>query len=91
MNPITPMMAYFAMIVVFAQKYDKNAGVGTIVALMLPYTAVAARRVDAAAGGLVPARDSRSARPEPPRPGGDACSRAPLPGVRRTSPCPEPE
>jgi len=29
--------AYFALVVVFAQKYDKKAGVGTIVALMIPY------------------------------------------------------
>jgi aminobenzoyl-glutamate transport protein len=36
-NVITPLNAYFALIVTFAQKYDKNAGVGTIVALMLPY------------------------------------------------------
>lgn len=36
-NMITPLNAYFAMVVVFAQKYDKNAGVGTVVALMLPY------------------------------------------------------
>ena len=39
-NPVTPMMPYFPMIVVFAQKYDKSAGVGTIVSLMLPFTAV---------------------------------------------------
>ena len=37
MNVITPLNAYFALVVVFAQKYDKNAGVGTIVALMIPY------------------------------------------------------
>jgi aminobenzoyl-glutamate transport protein len=36
-NVITPLNAYFALVVTFAQKYDKNAGVGTIVALMLPY------------------------------------------------------
>lgn len=36
-NMITPLNAYFAMVVVFCQKYDKNAGVGTVVALMLPY------------------------------------------------------
>ena len=92
MNPVTPMMPYFPMIVVFAQKYDKNAGVGTIVSHDAAVHRRAARRVDAAAGGLVPARDS--ARPvlsQPPRPGGDARSRAPLPGVRRTSPDPEPE
>ncbi|MCC6776449.1 MAG: AbgT family transporter [Hyphomicrobiales bacterium] len=37
MNAITPLNAYFALVVGFAQKYDKNAGVGTVVALMLPY------------------------------------------------------
>lgn len=37
-NAITPLNAYFAMVVGFAQIYDKKAGVGTIVALMLPYT-----------------------------------------------------
>jgi len=37
MNMITPLNAYFVMVVAFAQKYDKNAGVGTLVALMLPY------------------------------------------------------
>lgn len=36
-NAITPLSAYFAMVVGFAQKYDKSAGVGTVVALMLPY------------------------------------------------------
>lgn len=39
-NMITPLNAYFALVVVFCQKYDKNAGVGTVVALMLPYVAV---------------------------------------------------
>jgi aminobenzoyl-glutamate transport protein len=36
-NAITPLNAYFALVVTFAQKYDKNAGVGTVVSLMLPY------------------------------------------------------
>jgi len=36
-NAITPLNPYFALVVGFAQKYDKNAGVGTVVALMLPY------------------------------------------------------
>jgi aminobenzoyl-glutamate transport protein len=40
MNAITPLNAYFAMIVVFAQKYQKDAGVGTVVALMLPYVVI---------------------------------------------------
>ncbi|MGQ9632666.1 MAG: AbgT family transporter [Bryobacteraceae bacterium] len=38
-NVVTPMMSYFALIVAFAQKYDKSAGIGTIIAMMLPYTA----------------------------------------------------
>lgn len=37
-NIISPMMSYFALIVVFFQKYDKKAGIGTLVATMLPYT-----------------------------------------------------
>jgi aminobenzoyl-glutamate transport protein len=37
MNAITPLNAYFALVVGFAQKYDRNAGVGTIVSMMLPY------------------------------------------------------
>jgi aminobenzoyl-glutamate transport protein len=37
-NVINPLLPYFALVVVFARKYDPTAGVGTIVALMLPYT-----------------------------------------------------
>ncbi len=40
MNAITPLNAYFALVVGFAQKYDKNAGVGTVVSLMLPYVVI---------------------------------------------------
>jgi aminobenzoyl-glutamate transport protein len=36
-NALTPLNAYFALVVGFAQNYDKNAGIGTVVALMLPY------------------------------------------------------
>ena len=39
-NAISPLNAYFALIVSFAAKYDKNAGVGTVIALMLPYVIV---------------------------------------------------
>jgi aminobenzoyl-glutamate transport protein len=39
-NIISPMMSYFALIVAFMAKYDKNAGIGTIVATMLPYSFV---------------------------------------------------
>jgi aminobenzoyl-glutamate transport protein len=41
-NAITPLNAYFALVVGFAQKYDKNAGVGTVVSLMLPYVVIMA-------------------------------------------------
>ncbi len=37
-NVIAPMMSYFAMIVAFMERYDKRAGIGTIIATMLPYT-----------------------------------------------------
>ncbi len=37
-NVITPMMSYFALILAFVQKYRKDAGIGTVVALMLPYS-----------------------------------------------------
>jgi aminobenzoyl-glutamate transport protein len=36
-NALTPLNAYFALVVGFAQVYDKNAGIGTVVALLLPY------------------------------------------------------
>ncbi len=37
-NIITPMMTYFAVIITFAQRYDKKAGIGTLTATMLPYS-----------------------------------------------------
>jgi aminobenzoyl-glutamate transport protein len=40
MNVITPLMVYLPFIVVVAQQYRKDAGVGTIVSLMLPYTVI---------------------------------------------------
>jgi len=39
-NAITPLNAYFALVVTFCQKYQRDAGVGTVVALMLPYVLV---------------------------------------------------
>ena len=39
-NAITPLNVYLAVMVGFAQKYQKDAGIGTIVALMLPYTVI---------------------------------------------------
>lgn len=37
-NLITPLMSYFAMIVVFAKKYDKKSGIGTLISMMIPYS-----------------------------------------------------
>ncbi len=39
-NIITPLMPYFGIVVAFAQRYDKQAGIGTLMALMLPYSLV---------------------------------------------------
>jgi aminobenzoyl-glutamate transport protein len=40
-NIITPLLPYFALILVCAQKYNKNASIGTLIALMLPYSIIA--------------------------------------------------
>ncbi len=39
-NTLTPLMVYFPVIVVFAQRYQKKAGVGSLVALMLPIAGI---------------------------------------------------
>src|SRR5262249_47375654 len=39
-NAITPLNAYFALVLTFCQNDHKHAGVGTVVALMLPYVLV---------------------------------------------------
>jgi aminobenzoyl-glutamate transport protein len=39
-NVINPLMPYFALIVTFVQRFQKDAGVGTVIALMLPYAVV---------------------------------------------------
>jgi aminobenzoyl-glutamate transport protein len=37
-NVMSPTMSYFPLIVAFIQRWDKNAGLGTLIATMLPYT-----------------------------------------------------
>jgi aminobenzoyl-glutamate transport protein len=37
-NVITPLMSYFAMILVFMKRYDKDSGLGTLISTMLPYS-----------------------------------------------------
>jgi aminobenzoyl-glutamate transport protein len=37
-NIITPLMPYFPLVVVFCQRYVRQAGIGTVVSMMLPYS-----------------------------------------------------
>lgn len=37
-NIISPLMTYFAMVIVFMQAYKKDTGIGTVVSLMIPYS-----------------------------------------------------
>jgi len=39
-NVISPMMSFFALIIVYYQKYDIKAGMGTLIGTMLPYSMV---------------------------------------------------
>jgi aminobenzoyl-glutamate transport protein len=39
-NIISPLMPYFAIIVAFAKKYDKDSGIGTLVSIMIPYSII---------------------------------------------------
>jgi aminobenzoyl-glutamate transport protein len=39
-NIITPLMPYFPLVVVYCQRYVKNAGIGTVASMMVPYSAV---------------------------------------------------
>ncbi|RNF40263.1 AbgT family transporter [Planococcus salinus] len=37
-NIITPLNPYFIVVLSFLRQYDKNAGMGTLISLMIPYT-----------------------------------------------------
>ncbi|MCD8186009.1 MAG: AbgT family transporter [Rikenellaceae bacterium] len=37
-NIISPMMSFFALIIVYFEKYDKKAGIGTLISTMLSYS-----------------------------------------------------
>ncbi|MGM0414872.1 MAG: AbgT family transporter [Bacillota bacterium] len=37
-NIITPLMPYFAIIIAFAQKWDEDIGLGTLISTMIPYS-----------------------------------------------------
>jgi aminobenzoyl-glutamate transport protein len=42
MNVVTPLMVYLPFMVTIAQRYQKDAGIGTIIALMIPYVVIIA-------------------------------------------------
>ena len=42
LNTITPLMVYLPFMVTVAQRYQPDAGIGTIIALMLPYAVIVA-------------------------------------------------
>ncbi|MFM1852598.1 MAG: p-aminobenzoyl-glutamate transport protein [Verrucomicrobiota bacterium] len=37
-NIVTPLMAYFPLVLTFAQKYAPKAGIGTLISTMVPYS-----------------------------------------------------
>lgn len=37
-NIISPMMSFFALIIVYFEKYEPKSGIGTLISTMLPYT-----------------------------------------------------
>lgn len=37
-NPITPMLAYFAILLTFAKRYSNNIGIGTLISALFPYS-----------------------------------------------------
>ena len=39
-NVISPMMSFFALIIAYFHKYDKKAGIGTIISTMMPYSII---------------------------------------------------
>ncbi len=42
LNVVTPLMVYLPFMVTIAQRYQKDAGIGTIIALMIPYVVIIA-------------------------------------------------
>ena len=37
-NIITPLMPYFPLVVVYCQRYIKDTGIGTVTAMMIPFS-----------------------------------------------------
>lgn len=79
-NVLTPLMVYLPFIVTIAQRYQRDAAIGTVIALMLPYTVIlllvwlvlnahraadGGRRAPPGAAGLVAGRGGRQGRSRP--------------------------
>jgi aminobenzoyl-glutamate transport protein len=39
-NVLTPLLPYYPLVIIFAQKYDREVGLGTLISAMLPYSVV---------------------------------------------------
>lgn len=39
-NILTPLLPYYPLVIIFAQKYEKDIGLGTLISAMLPYSIV---------------------------------------------------
>ena len=61
LNTITPLMVYLPFMVTVAQRYQPDAGIGTVIALMLPYAVIVGARLDPAVHPVVRARHPRRA------------------------------
>jgi hypothetical protein len=97
-NIISPMMSYFALIIAFLQRYEPKAGIGTVIAVMLPYSIVfllgwailfsiwmaAHPRRPAAVGAGVRSHPRHRIRPQPPGPAAVGGNRV-QPGQPRAS------
>lgn len=39
-NIVSPLMSYFAMILVFMKRYDRDSGIGTLISIMIVYSSI---------------------------------------------------
>lgn len=39
-NILTPLLPYYPLVIIFAQKYERDIGLGTLISAMLPYSVV---------------------------------------------------
>ena len=84
-NVITPLMVYLPFIVIVAQRYKKDAGIGTIISLMIPYTVDRPGDLDrsSSSSGSCWASPSAPIRPSSSEP--SAAARRPRPALLRSA------